>query len=76
MQYIVKDLEDHELGCANDARSIWDLIEAEWSDAVAIGLDGTRAKGWMMLTTLLEKTGEAVIVRYNRQVGGVTIEEE
>lgn len=76
MQYIIKDLYDHELGRANDARSAWALIEAEWSDAVAVGLDGTRARGWMMLATLLENTGEVVIVRYNRQVRGVSTMEE
>jgi len=76
MQYIIKDLDDHELGRANDAPSTWDFIEAEWPDAVAVSLDGERARGWMMLSTLLEKTSEAVIVRFNRQVGGVIIEEE
>lgn len=76
MQYVIKNLNDRELGRANDARSAWALVEMEWSDAVAVSLDGTRAKGWMMLATLLERTGEAVIICYHRQIGDVTIEQE
>jgi hypothetical protein len=40
VQYIVRDLEDRELGRANDARSAWDMIEVEWPDAVVSSLAG------------------------------------
>jgi hypothetical protein len=45
VKYIVKDLEDLELGRANDARSAWDLIEVDWSDAVVTSLGGPPVQG-------------------------------
>lgn len=74
MQYVVRDTNDRELGRANDARSAWDLIEAEWQDAVAFTLDGTRARGWMPMAALLQEEGEVVILEYERMVGGVEID--
>ncbi len=72
MQRIIRDLYDRELGRANDARSAWAFIEAEWPDVVAVGHNGTQTRGCMILATLLEEAGEAVSVRFNRQIGGVT----
>jgi hypothetical protein len=75
VQYIVKDLEDRELARANDARSAWDLIEAEWSDAVVTSFGGSPVRGWMKLSIVMED-GEAVIMRYGKPVGGITVEGE
>ncbi len=76
MQYVIRDLEDHELGRADDARSAWDLIEVQWSpDAAAVAIDGTMVRGWMRFASLLEAAGEVVIVCYGRHVGGVAVED-
>jgi hypothetical protein len=69
MQYIVKDLEDREIGWADDARSAWDLIGTKWSDPVVSSLAGPPVRGWMKLSAAL-KDGEAVIMRHGRAVGG------
>lgn len=74
MQYIIRDLKDHELGRANDARSAWQLIEDQWPDASAQILGGTWFRGWMQLAIHLS-AGEALILRNGRTVGVVSAEE-
>lgn len=73
MQYVIRDLEDRELARANDARSAWDLIEAEWPDAVVSSLTGPPVRGWIKLSMVMED-GEAVISRHGQAVGGVTVD--
>jgi hypothetical protein len=73
VQYVIKDLEDRELARVNDARSAWDMIEAEWPDAVVSTLTGPPVRGWMKLSAFMED-GEAEIMRHGKAVGGVTVE--
>jgi hypothetical protein len=40
MNMIIKDVEDCELDCATDARSVAQLIEVRWSGAAVVSLDG------------------------------------
>jgi 4-hydroxybenzoate polyprenyltransferase len=40
MNIIIKDVEDCELDCATDARSVTQLIGARWSGAAVVSLGG------------------------------------
>jgi hypothetical protein len=75
MQYVIRDLEDRELGRANDARFAWQLIENQWPDASAQILGGPWFHDWMHLTIHLT-AGEALILWNGRTVGGVSVVEE
>jgi hypothetical protein len=72
MQYVIWDLEDLELGRANDARSARQLIKDQWPDASAQILGGPWFRGWMHLAVHLS-AGEALILWNGRTVGGVSV---
>jgi hypothetical protein len=74
MQYLIRNLEDREIGRANDARSAWALIDAQWPDAAACILGGPWFRGWMQLSVQLP-AGEALIIRNGKTVGGGMVEE-
>ncbi len=74
-QFVIRDLEDNEIGRANDASSAWDHIEVKWPDARACVLGGTWTKGWTKLHQHLQE-GEALILRLGRPVRGVRTEGE
>jgi hypothetical protein len=74
VQYIIRDLDDRELNRTNDARSAWDLIEAEWPDSVVSSLTGPPVRDWIRLDTALQDAGAVVVLVHDRTVVGVAIE--
>jgi hypothetical protein len=76
MQYVVRDLEDLEVGRSRDARSAWETIARRWPEAVVSGRNGLSVRGWMRMTSVLQEAEEASITRGGRTVGRVAIEDE
>jgi hypothetical protein len=76
MQYVVRDLEDLEVGRSLDARSAWETIARRWPEAGVCGLDGRSVRGWMRMMTVLQEAEEASITRGGRTVGRVALEDE